>query len=149
MPGVKGSAALVGASVLALAACGGGSATLTKAQYDAKVDRLCLLSADAFREMHLTNTVDAYRRYAPNILRADHHFLNTLGALKPPSSIANAAIAYRNANAKVLHDDEAAIAAARAGDARKLYRAIAKASRDSLAAGGTAKAIGATGCYIR
>ena len=125
------------ALVLALAACGGSSAKLTQAQYDAKVSRLCLLAADQFREMHLLNTVGDWQ-----------HFDKALAALKPPSSIARDAAAFLGANKDALADDRFAIAAARAGDNAGLHHAIRADHGDHGAAYHSAEKIGATGCYI-
>lgn len=141
----------VGGFVLALAACGGGSSvggTLTKAQYDAKVSHLCLVSADQFRELHLDNTVGDWKHYATSITHIDQGFATKLAALKPPASIATAAASYRTANAKAFQDDKDAIAAAKAGYAAKLRATIKQANKDTLAAWPYAKTIGATGCYI-
>ncbi len=135
------------AAVLALVACGGGSRTLTKAQYDAKVSRLCLVSADAIRELHFANMIVAYRQYA-NILHIGVHFDRSLASLMPPASIAREAAVFLVANKKVLADDRAAFTAAKAGDRPKFFFLISKASSDNLATYPPAKAIGATGCYI-
>jgi hypothetical protein len=133
---------------LILAACGGGSSGLTKAQYDAKVSRLCLVAADGFREMHVANTIGDYRHNAAAIVHIGKHFDEALAALKAPSSIAPAAAGFLGANTKVSTDEENAVAAARAGNAAAFLPALAQASRDSSAATRSAKAIGATGCYI-
>ena len=135
------------ACVLALAACGGSSG-LTKEQYDAKVSHLCLLAADQFREMHLMNTTDDWRYYAPRIVHVRVHFAKALAALKPPSAIAPDAAGYLRANRKALADDKRAIAAARAGDTVGFVRALRAEHRDDRTANRTAKAVGATGCYI-
>jgi formate dehydrogenase maturation protein FdhE len=134
-------------AVLGLAACGGSSG-LTKAQYDARVNRLCLVSADRFRELHLDNTIGDYRHYASSIVHIDEAFAKQLARWKPPASIASAATAFAKANEKVARDDTKAIAAARAGDSAKLQAAIKQANTDGLATSAPARAIGATGCYI-
>lgn len=137
------------AAVLALPACGSSNAgTLTKAQYDANVNQLCLRSADAFRELHLDNTVADWKHYASNIIHIDRHFVATLSALKPPPAIAAEAAIYKTANEKVLKDDEVAVVVARAGDSAMLWAAIARANRDDRATFPSAKKIGATACYI-
>ncbi len=137
------------ALVLALAACGGGgSGRLTKAQYDAKVSRLCLLAADQFREMHLENTVADWRRYATTIVRIRTHFNNALAALKPPSYIKSEAANFLGSNKNALADDRLAIAAAQAGDLHGLFGGLREEHVDFRAADHSARAIGATGCYI-
>lgn len=133
--------------VLALAACGGASG-LTTAQYDAKLSRLCLVAADQFREIHLTETIGDYRHYATSIVHIDTEFRKQLASLKPPASIAAAAAGYARENAKAARDDKNAIAAAKAGDNAKLRAAIKQHNHDSLAAWPYAKTMGATGCYI-
>ena len=133
--------------VLALAACGGGGG-LTKAQYAARVSRLCLDSADQFRELHLGLSVDDWRHYASDVLRIERNFAAKLAALKPPASIASEAAAFSKATAKVAQDDRDAVAAAQAGDGARLHAALDQANRDALGTYPSAKAIGATGCYI-
>ena len=137
-----------GAVVLVLAACGGGSATLTKAQYDAKVSRLCLASSDQGRELHLANTLGDYRHYATALVRIDKAFMRQLASLKPPAAIAAAAASYTRQLAKAGQDEKNAIAAANAGDDAKFRAAIRQQNHDALAAGRYAKTMGAKGCYI-
>lgn len=136
------------AAVLALAACGGGGATLTKAQYDAKLSHLCLLASDQYRELHLDNSVASWKNDATQITRIEQSFKTRLAALKPPSSIASAAADYTRANGKATRDTLAAVAAAKAGDTAKLHAKIKQSNRDSLATWPSAKVIGAKGCYI-
>jgi hypothetical protein len=137
------------ALVLALAACGGGgSDKLTKAGYDAKVSKLCLLAADQFREMHLTNTIADWQHYAAKIVHVRVHFDNALAALKPPSSIKSDAANYLGASKNILEDDRYAIAGARAGDMAGLFGGLREDHTDNRAADRFARAIGATGCYI-
>jgi hypothetical protein len=148
---VRALLAICCVALLALTACGSsgsGSATLTKAEYDAKLSHLCLLAADQFRELHLDNTLASWKHDAPEVLRIDRNFAHKLAALKPPSSIATAVAAYRKANAKTSQDDIDAVAAARAGDAAKLRAAIARTNKDSTDTFASAKAIGARGCYL-
>ena len=138
----------ISVAVLALAACGGGGATLTKAEYDAKLSHLCLLAADQFRELHLDITVASWKHDAPEIIRIDQNFANKLAALKPPNSIAAAVADYRKASDKSFQDDKNAVAAAKAGDAAKLRAAITQGNKDNNATFPSAKAIGARGCYF-
>ena len=137
--------------VLALTACGGGSggaATLTKAEYDAKLSHLCLVAADQFRELHLDNTLASWRHEAPDVIRIDQNFAHKLAALKPPKTIAAAAAGYRRASSKASQDDRNAVAAADAGNAANLLAAIKQANKDNTATFPAAKAIGARGCYL-
>lgn len=140
------------APALALAACGSGSsssATLTRAQYDAKVNRLCLVTADQQRELHIDNTVaDWSSHLGASTVEIDKRFDSRLAQWKPPSSIAGAAAAFRAASRKVLADDKAAVSAAKAGDKTKLRAAIQQANADVLATFPAARKIGATGCYV-
>ena len=135
--------------VLALAACGGGGggSTLTKAQYDVKVSRLCLLASDQIRELHMDRSVSAWKYSGADVIRIARHFDNALAALGAPADIAADADVYLRANTKVLADDKAALAAAQAADLATLRKAIEQSNNDSLAAWPSAKAIGATGCY--
>ena len=135
------------AFVVVLAACGGASG-LTKAEYDAKVSRLCLVAADQFRELHMDNSVAAWKYNAPTIIHIGQHFDHALAALKAPSDLAAGATAYLKANETVLADDKAAVAAATAGDGGSLRTAIRQANKDTASGSRSAKAIGATGCYI-
>ena len=135
-------------AVLALAACGRDAATLTQAEYDAKLSHLCSLAADQFRELHLDITVASWRHDAPEIIRIDQNFANKLAALKPPNSIAAAVADYRKASDKSFQDDKNAVAAAKAGDAAKLRAAITQGNKDNNATFPSAKAIGARGCYF-
>ena len=138
-------------AVLGLAACGGshaGSGRLTTAQYEARVNRLCLVSADRFRELHLTITVGDYRHYGSSIVHIDEAFVRKLARWKPPAGMAAAAAAFAKAYEKAARDDRNAVAAARAGDATKLQAAVKQANTDELKTFVAARAIGATGCYI-
>ena len=132
------------AVVLALAACGGGSATLTKAQYAAKVSHLCLLTADEVREIHpeVGDIGDL-----TSIVHIDKEFLKQLAALQPPASIAAAAAGYAREMAKAAQDNKNAMVATKAGDRFKLYAAMAQRNHDGAAAWPYAKTMGATGCY--
>jgi hypothetical protein len=138
---------LLSALVLGLAACGGASG-LTKAQYDAKVSRLCLLAADRLRELHVDNSLGAWRHSGADVVRIARRFDNSLAALKAPGDIAAEAAAYLDANKQVLADYKAAVAAAMAGDRAKLRAAGNRSNKDGTATFAAAKAIGATGCYI-
>jgi hypothetical protein len=142
-----GRALILLSLVLLLAACGG-SGGLTKAQYDARVSRLCLVAADGFREMHLTDTIGDYKHNAGSIVRIGEHFDKALAALKPPSSIAPEASAFLAASTRAATAEKNAVAAARDGNVATFLPALAQASRDSAAMSASAKAIGATGCYI-
>jgi hypothetical protein len=134
--------------VLALAACGGGGGGLTKAQYDAKVSRLCLLAADRLRELQLGNSIGAWRQSGSTVVRVAEHFDKSLAALKAPSDLAAGAAVYLRANEKLATDYKAAVAAANAGDRAKLRAVGVRATADGAATFPAAKAIGATGCYI-
>ncbi|HLX21489.1 MAG TPA: hypothetical protein VKR23_15195 [Gaiellaceae bacterium] len=138
------------APVLVLAACGSSSAaTLTKAQYDSRVNRLCLVSADQIRELHIDNTVADWRsRLGASVVKIDKRFTSKLAGWSPPASIASPAAAYAKANAKVTQDDRNSVAAAKANDGARLRAALNQANKDALATSLSAKAIGATGCYI-
>ena len=133
--------------VLALAACGG-SSRLTKAQYDAKVSRLCLVAADGLRELHLTYTIGDYRHNGTTIVRIGEHFDKALAALKPPSSMAPDAAAFLTASTEVAGVMKSAVAAARARHVATFVEAIHQASRDAANQSRWAKTIGATGCYL-
>ena len=133
--------------VLALAACGGSSG-LTKAQYDAKVSKLCLLAADQLRELHMDNSVAAWRHSGASVVRISEHFDTSLGTLKAPGDIAADAADFLEANEKLASDYKAAVAAANAGDRGKLLAAGNQSNKDGAATFAPAKAIGATGCYI-
>jgi hypothetical protein len=146
---VKALFAISCLAVLALAACGGGgTATLSKTEYDAKLSHLCLLAADQFRELHLDVTVASWKHDAPEIIRIDQNFAKRLAALKPPSSIASVVADFRKASEKSFQDDRSAVAAAKAGDAAKLRAAITQGNKDNNATFPSAKAIGARGCYF-
>ncbi|HZS30201.1 MAG TPA: hypothetical protein VFA37_02975 [Gaiellaceae bacterium] len=139
-------------SVLALAACGGGSgggAALTKVQYDAKVNRLCLVSADRLRELHIDNTVADWKSHlGASAVAIDKDFTDKLAAWTPPASIASAAAAYVKANAKVTQDERDAVAAATAGDKAKLSAVLKQSNKDALATYPSAKQLGAKDCYF-
>ncbi len=134
--------------VAALAACGGSSSSLTKAQYDAKVNRLCLLAADQLRELHMDNSIGAWQHSGSSVVRVDEHFDTALAALKAPSEIATGAAAFLKANEKVATDDKAALIAAMSDDRAGLRAAGNRSTKDSAATSPAVKAIGATGCYI-
>lgn len=134
-------------AVLALAACGGAS-TLTKAQYDAKVSRLCLVAADQFRELHPTYTIGDYQHDGAAIVRIGRHFDQALAALKPPSSIAAEAAVFVAANKKVWADEKNLLGAAQAGTPATFLPALGQLSHDNEATKQPARAIGATGCYV-
>jgi len=132
---------------VALAGCGG-SGGLTKAQYAAKVSRLCLLASDQVRELHMDNSVSVWEYSGPQVIHIARHFDKALAALKAPADSATDAAAYLKANEKVLADDRAALTAARAGDWPTLRTAVNQANQDSRATWQPAKTLGATGCYI-
>lgn len=134
--------------VLALAACGGGSHRLTAAEYDAKVNELCLLAADQFRELHLENTLGDWQRNGARILHIRVHFNKELAALKAPPFLKNDAAAFLGASENALADDKLAIAAARSGDYEGLLHGIRGEHNDNRSGHRSAQAIGATGCYL-
>jgi hypothetical protein len=137
------------ALLLALAACGGGGTpTLTQREYAARLSRLCLVSADRLRELHLDTKVTAWRANGRLVLATERSFNRRLAALEPPAAIQSAVAAYTNANDRSFRDTEAAVAAARAGNASKLRAGLRRAGKDDLATGTPAKTIGASGCYI-
>ena len=132
---------------LALAACGSSSG-LTRAQYDAKVSRLCLVAADQFRELHMDYTVGSWRQSGADAVRIAQHFDRAVAALKAPSAIASGAAAFLEANQKFAADYQDGVAAAKAGNPATLLLIDRRASTDGAATSRAAKAIGATGCYI-
>lgn len=138
------------ALVFALAACGGGSSgKLTKEQYTAKLNELCLHAADQFREMHLSNTFDGWQQNAPKIVRYRVRFNKAVAALKPPRSVSTEDSAgFLVSNKNALEDDRYAIAAAQAGDRIGFLHALRAEHNDNRAAHRAAVAIGATGCYV-
>jgi hypothetical protein len=137
-------------AVLVLAACGGGTGVLTKAQYDAKLSHLCLVAADQVRELHMDGSAASWRHDGPRRVEIDTTFGAALAALKPPSSIAKAVAAYAAASARELADDEHALAfvEGRLHESTTLHALNDQANVDSLATGRAARQIGATGCYI-
>ena len=132
--------------MLALTACGSTSA-LTKAQYAAKVSRLCVVAADQIRELHIDNSVSTWRHDGARVVQIAQHLVDSPGALRAPAEIADAAAAYLDVNEKALADGKAALEAAKAGDRVSLSAALLQASTDGRAGWPSAKAIGATGCY--
>jgi hypothetical protein len=143
--------ALAVTALLALAACGSAKSsggTMTKAEYDAKLNRMCLLAADQFRELHMDNSLGDWKAFGPELAAIDRHFTNNLHPEKAPAPIASAARSYVKAHEKVVQADEAAIVAAKAGDRTKLHAAVERVNEDNLATYPPAKAIGATGCYF-
>ena len=135
------------ALALAVAGCGGGGKHgLTKEEYNAKVNHLCLLAADQFREMHLLNTMDDWQRNATEIVRIRMHFNKALAAVKPPPAIKTDAESLLVANKNAVDDDRYAIAAAQAGDRLSFFHALRADSRDQRAAHRAAVLIGAEGC---
>lgn len=132
---------------LALAACGGSSG-LTKAQYDAKVSRLCLVAADQFRELHMDYTVGSWRHSGPEAVRIARHFDRAVAALKAPSSIASEAAAYLRANQTLVVDYQGGVTAAKTGNLATVLEIDHQISRDGAATAEAAQKIGATGCYI-
>ncbi len=138
---------LLSALAFVLAACGGAGG-LTKAQYDTKVSRLCLLAADRSRELHIDNSVAAWRHDGPSVVLIAQRFNNSLAALKAPGEIAAAAAAFLKANKKLLVDYQAAVAAAKAGDRARLQAIGQQSIRDGNATFAPARAIGARSCYL-
>lgn len=137
------------ALVLGLAACGGGArATLTKEQYASKLSRLCLVSADQFRELHVDNGVAAWRADGSRIVAIERRFNRKVAALRPPQSIQTAVADYASANERGFRDTQAAVAAAKVGDPNSLHAALRRVDKDNLATGSPAKRIGAAGCFI-
>jgi hypothetical protein len=136
---------------LALAGCGSGSSsagTLTKAQYDAKLNRMCFLAADKVRELHMDNSLGDWKAFGPELAAIDHHFANRLHPEEAPAAIASAAQAFARAQEKVVRSDEAAITAANAGDRAKLRLAIARVTEADRATSQPAQQVGATDCYF-
>lgn len=134
--------------MLGLAACGGsGSSTLTREQYASRLSRLCLGAADQLRELHVDNGVAAWRADGSRIVRFERRFNRKLAALKPPESIRTAVADYTSAYEQGFRDTEAAVAAAKTGDANKLHADLSRADKDNLATGPPAKKIGAAGCF--
>jgi hypothetical protein len=115
-------ALVVSLVVLALAACGGASG-LTKAQYDAKVSHLCLVAASQVGDLHMDNSIGAWRHSGADVVRIAQHFDNSVAALKAPGAISSVA-------------------------ASTLHQIAVRAGKDGAATFPAAKAIGATGCYI-
>jgi predicted secreted protein len=137
------------ALVLALAACGGGgSSTLSKQQYASKLSRLCLVAADRLRELHPDETVPAWRADGQRVVAIERSFNHKRAALKPPGSIQTAVAGYAKANDRGLRDTESAVAAAKAGDQKKLRAALSRAAADDAATVPPAKKIGASGYDI-
>jgi hypothetical protein len=132
---------------VALAGCGG-SGGLTKEQYAAKVSRLCVLAADQVRELHMGNSVSAWKSYGPQVVHIARHFDNALAALKAPSDIATDAAAYLKASENVLAADEAILETAQIGDPGPLQVALTVGDKYSRTSSLRAKKLGATGCYV-
>lgn len=144
-------AALVGlllGAMLGLAACGGGSKTLTKAQYASSLSDLCLKGADQIRELHLDNSVASWKADGDRIMKIEQNFKDKLAALKAPDEIKNAAREYTDANDKVFQDVKDGVNAAKADDQAKLRAALSKANSDNGATTQPAKEIGAKSCYV-
>ncbi len=141
------SVLLICSCVLALAACGGSSG-LSKAQYDAKVSRLCLIAADQFRELHMDYTVGSWRHSGTDAVRIAQHFDRAIAALKAPSTIASDAEVFLKANQMFAADYQDGVTAAKAGNPATLMLIDRRVSMDGAATSRAAKKIGATGCYI-
>jgi len=140
------------AAALAVAGCGGGGGgggkTLTKEQYASALSKLCLNGSDQIRELHLDNTVAAWKADGHRILEIEQNFKDKLAALKAPDEIKTAAREYADANDKVFQDVKDAVSAAKTGDQAKLRAALAKANTENAATTQPAKEIGAKSCYI-
>ncbi len=134
--------ALVGAS------CGGGGKKqLDKEHYASALTKLCLLGSDQVRELHVDNTVAAWKHAGDELVKIEENFQKKFDALTPPDEIADAAREYRDANAKVLEDTRDAVSAAKDGDAAKLLAALQKSNTDNQDTWPPAQEIGATGCF--
>src|SRR6476646_2743796 len=98
---------LVAAAVLLLAlpACGGGgSSRLSREDYIAAVNKLCLRTADQFAKLNLLNTMDDWQRNAAAIIRIRVRFNKDLAALKPPPALKYDVAAFAGAYKYALSD---------------------------------------------
>jgi hypothetical protein len=138
---------------MGLAACGGGSsdtsATLTKEQYTKKLGRLCLVSDDALRELHMDVDVGQWAAQGDAVLKINQTFLRGLDALAPPDEIKDTVADYRQHVADASDATKEAVAAAKAGDGKELRAALARSSKAYEASWGPAKDMGAEGCFFQ
>jgi hypothetical protein len=96
----------------------------------------------------MDNSAGDWRHFGPVAVRIAEHLDKSLAALKAPGDIAADAAAFLKANEKLAVDGKAALAAANAGDRAKLRAAVIQSTKDGAATSPSAKAIGATGCYV-
>jgi hypothetical protein len=149
MPRVMRRALVLPLLVLALAACGG-SGTLTKEQYAAKMSHLCLVAADQVRELHMDESAASWKHDGRRRVSIDSHLKSALAALKPPPSIANAVAAYTASSDREFADDKDALALVegRLHELTTLRALNDQANVDYLGTARPARQIGARGCYI-
>jgi hypothetical protein len=143
------AAVLLALAATSLSACGGSGKkaySLTKAQYTAALDKICLVAADQLRELHLDNALDTYKARGDDIVAIIDRATGKFEALTPPDSVKDAAKRFNEANERLLADTKDAASAAKAGDRTKFEQGLAKADADNRAGRGPATEIGATGC---
>jgi hypothetical protein len=143
----------VGVLAAGLAACGGSSrsssSSLTKEQYTKKLGRLCLVSDDALRELHMDIDVGQWAADGGQVLEINRRFLRGLDALTPPEEIADTAARYRKRIVEAGDATKDAVAAAKAGDDKALRSALGRSNKAYQASWRPAKEMGAAGCYFQ
>jgi hypothetical protein len=140
----------VGVLAAGLAACGGSSSSsLTKEQYTKKLGRLCLVSDDALRELHMDIDVGQWAADGGQVLEINRRFLRGLDALTPPEEIADTAARYRKRIVEAGDATKDAVAAAKTSDGKALRSALDRSDKAYQASWRPAKEMGAAGCYFQ
>ena len=105
---------------LALAGCGGSSATLDKGALAAKANTICARTNSEIGQPKTLATTKAYGPYftkLSRVLQAEH---TSISALKPAGNLHGAVLQYLDNEAKVIAALDTASAKALAGDAAGL-----------------------------
>ena len=145
---------LVGVCAVA-AGCGGGggggnggtAGALSKDEFASKVSNLCLLADDQVHELHMTNSIIAWKNYGDRVVKIGQSFIDKVGALKAPDEIKGAVQEYLDANKKVVEDLRTATADAKKNDRKGMLAALAQGNKDNDDTWPPAKEIGAKSCY--
>lgn len=135
--------------VVLLAGCGGGhekSPQLTKAQYDAALNKLCTSGNRQVAALRLTTDIKTWKQNGQKAAKIADQTVKGFEAVTPPDSLRDAALKYTKASEDLVSAVSDAANAAKNGNTKKFDDALSRQQNASLQARGYAHELGATAC---
>jgi hypothetical protein len=135
--------------IVLVAGCGGGhkeTPQLTKQQYAAALNKLCVTGNRQVAALRLTTDIRTWKKNGQKAAKIADQTVKGFEALTPPDSLRDAAQKYTKSSRDLVSAVSDAAGAAKKGDTKKFDDALSRQQNASIQARGYAHELGAKSC---